>query len=175
MNYITKSDIHKFGSYKDRKNAFDDGKDVKTIINFLKSISDNNSSLTYKEKPFGDYDVDLGVYHYNKLVVTVDVERWSSWNEEWPKYYRCVSFLGRKEKFLKRSSDFLMAYFNFDLSKVLLLDKKSILKYPTIERHTKGKLDLVKEVSFDEAKLYGSNITEREKTLFKHHHDFILK
>jgi hypothetical protein len=68
-----------------------------------------------------------------------------------------------------------MAYFNYDLSKVILLDKQAILKYPTIDRHTKGKVDRIKKIPFDAAKLYGSNLTDREKSLFKKHRDCILK
>lgn len=168
MNYITKQDINKFGSYSDRKNNFDDDQDVSVMVEFLSTMY-RDKNISFKEKPFGIYDVDLGVYIDDKLSITVDVERWSAWTDDWPSYYRHVSFLGRKEKFLNRSTNFLMAYLNFDRTKVLCVDKKSIMKYPTIERHTKGKLDLIKQVGFHEARLYGPNLTDREKTLFKYY------
>jgi len=168
MEYITNSDINKFGSYSDRKNHFDDDQDVTIMINFLTKMY-KNQNVSFIEKPFGIYDVDLGVYIDGTLTVTVDVERWSAWTNDWPSYYKHVSFLGRKEKFLQRPTNFLMSYFNFDRTKVLCVDKKSIMKYPTIERHTKGKLEGIKQVGFHEARLYGQGLTDREKTLFKYY------
>ena len=175
MTYITKSDINQFGSYTDRKDHFDDDREVEVMINFLTEVYENDPSVRIKSKPLGTYDVDLGVYWKNKLIVGVDVERWSAWTNDWPSFYSHVSFLGRKEKFIRNGMDFIMAYFNYDLSKVILLDKQAILKYPTIDRHTKGKVDRIKKISFDDAKLYGSNLTDREKSLFKKHHECILK
>jgi hypothetical protein len=175
MNYITKSDINQFGSYTDRKNNFDDDQEINVMINFLKGVYENDPSITYKPKPDGDYGVDLGVYWGSKLATTVDVERWSAWNDDWPAFYKHVSFLGRKEKFLKKGVGFLMAYFNFDLTKVIVVDKQTILQYPTIDRHTKGKIDRIKKIDFDGARLYGSNLTEREKSLFKKHYYCELK
>jgi hypothetical protein len=175
MNYITKSDINQFGSYVDRKDNFDDDKEIDVAINFLSQVYENDPSVTFKSKPFGKYDVDLGVYWNDKLVISVDVERWSAWTDEWPNYYSHVSFLGRKEKFLRNGMDFLMMYFNFDLTKLILIDKQTILKYPTIDRHTKSKIDRIKKVSFDDARLYGSNLTQREKSLFKQHRHCKLK
>jgi len=175
MIYIDKSDIKQFGSYSDRKNNFDDNQEVNVMINFLTEMYENDSTVHIKTKPLGIYDIDIGVYWKDKLVVGVDVERWSVWNTDWPNFYSHVSFLGRKEKFIRKNMDFIMAYFNYDLSKVILLDKQSILKYPTVDRHTKGKVDRIKKISFDDAKLYGSNLTDREKSLFKKHRECILK
>jgi len=62
-----------------------------------------------------------------------------------------------------------MVYFNYDHTKFICVDRKDIVKYPTIDRHTKGKLDRIKKLPFDVGRLYGSNLTEREKTLFKNH------
>jgi len=62
-----------------------------------------------------------------------------------------------------------MVYFNNTRDKFICVDKKDILKYPTVNRNVKGKLDRVKIVSFDDARLYGADLTEREKTLFKNH------
>lgn len=168
MNYVTKEDIKKFGSYSDRNDHFDDELDIDTFIAFLKTIY-IEGDVSFKKKPFGDYGVDLGVYVKDKLSFTVDVERWSAWKDEWPNFYSHVSFLGRKEKFLKGKENFVMVYFNYNHTKFICVDKKDIVKYPTIDRHTKGKLDKIKKISFDDARLYGSELTEREKNLFKNH------
>jgi len=168
MTYITNEDINKFGSYKDRNNHFDDELDIDVFIAFLKTVY-IDGNVEYKKKPFGDYGVDLGVYIDGKLFFTVDVERWSAWKNEWPNFYSHISFLGRKEKFLKRKENFVMVYFNYDHTKFICVDRKDIVKYPTIDRHTKGKLDRIKKLPFDVGRLYGSNLTEREKTLFKNH------
>ena len=168
MTYITKEDINKFGSYTDRRNHFDDELDVDAFIAFLKTIY-IDGNVEYRKKPFGEYGVDLGVYVNGKLSFTVDVERWSAWENEWPHFYSHVSFLGRKEKFLKRKENFVMVNFNYNRTKFICIDKKDIVKYPTIDRHTKGKLDKVRKISFDDARLYGLELTEREKSLFKNH------
>lgn len=168
MTYITKKDINKFGSYEDRNDSFDDDLDVDTFIDFLSTIY-KDDSVEFRKKPFGIYGVDLGVYTNGKLSFTVDVERWSAWKQEWPKFYSHVSFLGRKEKFLERKENFVMVFFNYDLTKFICVDKKDIVKYPTIDRHTQGKLDRIRKISFDDARLYGSELTEREKFLFKNH------
>jgi len=168
MTFINKTDIKKFGTFTDRKNSFDDDLDIETFIKFLK-IAYDDQNAEFVSKPFGIYNVDIGVYVDGKLKLTVDVERWKSWDSEWPSYYSHVSFLGRKEKFLTRKENFCMVYFNNTRDKFICVDKKDILKYPTVNRNVKGKLDRVKIVSFDDARLYGADLTEREKTLFKKH------
>jgi len=168
MTYITKNDIKEFGSYEDRSDSFDDDREVDTFIKFLSTVH-KDDDVKFKKKPFGIYGVDLGVFIDGQLSYTVDVERWSAWKDDWPKFYSHVSFLGRKEKFLNRKENFAMVFFNYDLTKFICIDKKSIIKYPTIDRHTQGKLDRIKQISFDDARLYGPNLTEREKTLFKNH------
>lgn len=168
MTYVTKSDIKQFGTFSDRKNSFDDDADVETFIKFLR-IAYDDQNAEFVSKPFGKYNVDIAVYVDDVLKLTVDVERWKSWSSDWPPYYSHVSFLGRKEKFLTRKENFCMVYFNNDRSKFICVDKKDILKYPTVSRNVKGKLDRVKIIPFDDARLYGANLTDREKTLFKNH------
>ena len=60
MNLINSNDIKLFGSYCDRENSFDDKKELVIASSFIKSICD--SSYKIKENPFGEYDVDLGVF-----------------------------------------------------------------------------------------------------------------
>jgi len=170
MNRITKQDINKFGSYNDRTNNFDDDADVNAFIDFLKLVYED---AEFRPKPFGPYDVDLGVYIDDKLILIIDVERWSAWKDTWPSYYSHVSFLGRKEKFLNKPYQFCMVYFNFDRTKFICINKEDIVKYPTVDRNVKGKMDRVKKLSFDVARLYGSHLTNIERGLFKNH--FIRK
>ena len=42
-------------------------------------------------------------------------------------------------------------------------------KYPSGGRYTQGKMDSVIKIPFDDTRIYGSELTEREKFLFKNH------
>lgn len=166
MNNITSSDIRKFGSYFDRLNSFDDKKEILITSNFLKNRCDSLDKV--KEKPFGLYGVDLGVFDsLDNLKFVVDVERWSQWKEDWPINYRYISFLQRKEKFLKNFK-FVMIIFNFDLTKFIRIKKEDIIKFPPIKRHTQGKYDFVRKIPFEYGKMYGTGFGEREKSIFQY-------
>jgi len=163
---ITKTDIRNFGSYSDREDSFDDGKEISIISEFLKSHSETSDRII--EKPYGKYGVDLGVFdEMVKLKYAVDVERWSQWNTDWPSNYRYISFLQRKEKFLKHNQ-FVMIFFNYSLTKFIRIRKDDILKYPPVDRYTKGKIDSVRKIPFECGKLYGTGFTEREKSIFEY-------
>jgi hypothetical protein len=169
--YITKEDKNSFGNFSDRKNNYDDDLEISKFIEFAKNFY--NEEYQFRAKPFGDYDVDIGIYKQDTLVSTVDVERWSQWDEEWPSKYKYISFLGRKEKFLKRPQDFAMVYFNKSLNKILTVTKKDILKYPTEKKFFVkfNKYDLIRQIPFDFGRLYGKNLTDKEKQLFKNYSD----
>jgi len=170
--WIGSADISKFGSYTDRKTSFDDDKDIESFILFLKLVYNTTSSVedyVFKPKPYGPYGVDLGIFKNNKLVLAIDIERWSKWNEEWPKNYKYVSFLSRKLKFVHKHNKFTMVFFNYDRSKFICVDGENITKYPSGARYTQGKMDSVIKIPFDDARLYGNNLTEKEKYLFKNH------
>ena len=169
ISYITKEDKNSFGIFSDRKDNYDDSLEISKFIEFAKKFYDQ--TYEFREKPFGDYDVDLGIYKSGKLISTVDVERWKQWDSDWPSNYKYISFLGRKEKFLGRSKDFAMVYFNKSLEKILVVSKKDILKYPTEKKFfTKyKKYDLVRQISFDCGRLYGKQLTDMEKQTFKNH------
>lgn len=166
---ITKVDINSLGAFPDRKNNYDDDMEISKFIQFAKNFY--NEEYEFRAKPFGDYDVDIGIYKQDSLVSTVDVERWSVWDVEWPPQYKYISFLGRKEKFLKRPQDFAMVYFNKSLDKILTVTKKDILKYPTEKKFFAKfkKYDFIKQIPFDCGRLYGKNLTETEKQLFKNY------
>ena len=164
MNLIDSQDIKKFGSYEDRENCFDDKKEILVTCNFLKGKCDSYHKV--KEKPFGIYGVDLGVFDsQNKLKFAVDVERWSLWKEDWPENYKYLSFLNRKEKFLNHDN-FVMIYFNYNLTKFVRIKKSDILKFSPVKRYTQGKYDFIRKIPFECGKMYGTGFGEREKSIF---------
>lgn len=169
MTYITKEDKNSFGMFSDRENNYDDEMEISKFTEFAKNFYDKTYEII--PKPFGDYGVDIGISKDGNLISTVDVERWSVWDNDWPPQYKYISFLGRKEKFLKRQGDFAMVYFNKSLDKLLVVTKKDIIKYPTQEKYFVRfkKYDLIRQIPFDCGRLYGKNLTNTEKTLFKNH------
>lgn len=166
MNNITSSDIKKFGSYDDRLDSFDDEKEILVASNFLKNKCDYLDKI--KKKPFGPYGVDLGVFNSkDNLKFVVDVERWSKWEDDWPSNYRYISFLQRKEKFLK-DVEFVMMIFNYDLTKFVRIKKEDIVKFSPTQRFTQGKYDTIRKIPFEYGKMYGTGFGEREKSIFEY-------
>lgn len=164
MNLITSKDIKKFGSYKDRYDSFDDKLELDIIFNFLKNKCNDTDRI--RKKPYGKYDVDLAVFDKeNILKFAVDVERWSVWKGDWPSNYRYLSFLERKEKFLKYNN-FVMIFFNHDLTKFVRIKKEDILNVSPVKRFTQGKYDLVRKIPFEYGKMYGTNFGKLEQTIF---------
>jgi|TARA_B110000914_G_scaffold137520_1_gene120331 hypothetical protein len=175
---VTNIERTKWGSYEDRTNSYDDNTDIQIFCNMVKT---NESLKNYldsfltetpdvlRPKPHGDYGVDLGIVHNDELVATIDLERWSAWNEEWPSYYRYIHFLARKEKFLNQhESPFFMAFLNFKRDKVLMISKDDIQKYPTKEKffQVKNRTDMVRELPLSVGHVFGENITEKERSIF---------
>ena len=105
----------------------------------------------------------------HSFLLAVDIERWSKWNEDWPSNYRYVSFLSRKLKFVHKHKSFVMVFFNYDRTKFICVNRDDIIKYPSGGRYTQGKMDSVIKIPFDDTRIYGSELTEREKFLFKNH------
>jgi len=177
---ITQAHKTTWGSYGDRKDSFDDDKDVEL---FVKMIHSNLSlqeyikpyipkgTFSFRPKPNGTYGVDLGMFsEQNELVATIDIERWSAWDKDWPFYYKHIHFLERKEKFLNQyDKPFFMAFLNYSRDKVLMIDKDSINKYPTIDKYFqyKGVTDRVRELPMSEGHVFGTNLTVREKEHFQ--------
>ena len=167
-----------WGNYSDRRNSYDDNEDIRQ---FIKLVSTNEHLSSYLKqyvntgdykfvpKPDGEYGVDLSLQDKsNNIVLTIDIERWSQWNQDWPEYYKHIHFLGRKEKFLKRETPFFMGFMNYHRTKVLMISKKDIQKYPTIEKFFKHKQvsDKVRELSMKDGYVFGDGLTEREKNVF---------
>ena len=176
---ITKAHKTAWGSYGDRKNSFDDDEDIKRFIGMIHRNESLKSYLktflpkgtfSFKPKPHGQYGVDLGLFsEHGTPVATIDIERWSAWNEDWPSYYKHIHFLGRKEKFLNQhDAPFFMAFMNFSRTKVLMISQDDIIKHPTIDKFFKhkGVTDRVRELKMSEGYLFGEHITDREEGLF---------
>lgn len=167
--YITKEDKNSFGVFSDRNDNYDDNREILKFIKFAKQFY--NDDYQFVSKPFGEYDVDIGIFKEKNLVSTIDVERWRVWDNDWPTQYKYISFLGRKEKFLKRKESFAMVYFNNSLNKLLVINKEDIIKYPTEKKYFSRfkKYDLIRQIPFDCGRLYGKNLTETEKQIFKNY------
>lgn len=171
---ITQAHKTAWGSYKDRDNSFDDDKDIELFVSLVQTNPQLQNYLpkgNFRPKPNGTYGVDLGLFsEQNELVATIDIERWSAWDKDWPPFYRYIHFLGRKEKFLNQyDKPFFMAFLNYSRDKVIMIDKNSINRYPTIDKYfkNKGVTDRVRALAMKEGYIFGNNITPREKELFQ--------
>lgn len=174
MKKITKDTIIEYGTFSDRTNSYDDGKESKIFVKFFTSKFNSNK---YKivEKPNNEFGVDIGVYCNGELCCAFDLERCKTWKDDWPSNWRCVSFLDRKSKYLKYP-EFGMVWFNNNLTKFAISWKKDILKFPVINRNMpNGQIDRVREVDFKYAKLYGPSFNSNEMRVFENRVEYELK
>ena len=175
--------INEWGSYEDRKDSYDDDSDLNIFAEMvrtngrLRSYIKQHTGLcqftgraALKTKPNGPYGVDMGVYDEEKNhIANLDVERWDKWDEDWPAFYKHISFLTRKLKFVEEDKQFFMAYLNRSRNKVLMITKES---FPfTLNRTVyfkNGFKENKKEIPFDYGTIFasGENITDKEKELF---------
>ena len=185
MTQVSKQMKNEFGSqFKDRQNSYDDEKEYnrfvklcQTNVNLRKYIeqyipeSVPKSSLWIRSKPDDDYGIDCALINKetNEKIINIDFERWSKWKNDWPSHYRCLHFLGRKDHFLDEDIPFLVAYFNNNMDKFVMVDKDTIKKYPTFSKYFAHKKchDNVKEMKLSDGWIYGDNITDREYELFQ--------
>ena len=178
FSYVS-SRIHKntWGNYKDRTDSFDDKQDLKIFASIVSNTSKlkeylvsrtTNNPDTFRLHPHGQYGVDMALIDdKNNELATFDIERWSEWKDDWPSFYKHIHFLGRKEKFLQ--DNFFMVYMNYNRTKVIIVDNDTITQYPTINKQFKAKrvMDKVKEIPMNVGRVFGMNITDREKELFQ--------
>ena len=172
--------INEWGSYEDRKNSYDDDSDLNIFAEMVKT---NKALRSYikrhtglcqwqngglQTKPNGPYGVDMGVYDEEKnRIANLDVERWDKWDDDWPAFYRHISFLTRKLKFVEEDKQFFMAYLNRSRNKVLMITKESFPFHDNKVVYFKnGFKENKKEIPFDYGTIFGENITEKEKELF---------
>ena len=188
------SRIHKntWGNYKDRTDSFDDKQDLKIFASIvsntpklkeylvsalaLRRTTNTKRLMSYPDTlalalrlhPHGQYGVDMALIDdKNNELATFDIERWSEWKDDWPPFYKHIHFLGRKEKFLQ--DNFFMVYMNYNRTKVIIVDNDTITQYPTINKQFKAKrvMDKVKEIPMNMGRVFGMNITDRERELFQ--------
>ena len=185
MTQVTKQQINGWGAdFSDRKNNFDDSPDVRMFIQhtlndrklqqyLLKYIPDG-IACKWQYHPDDKYGIDIAlVDETGKKHLLIDLERWKQWDNEWPDNYKYISFLARKSHFLEEPELFLMVFMSNKLNKLLIVDKESIKKYPIVDKKFKrwdNKSDKVRKVKFSEGNIFGTNITDIERDIFKCHH-----
>ena len=173
--------IQAWGSMDDRKDSYDDDADVLFFKNnFVRKRYGKHlpQEMQIIAKPDGPFGVDIGIYRpEGKLVETLDIERSRAdgWNPDWPEYYRHISFLSRKEKFLYQHKDlpFTMVYLNHKRTKVLMVGQKALLS-----RHSKGvrfqngfgerkrEIPYINEEGNHNGTLFGFDFSDKERKLF---------
>lgn len=183
MSYsTTKSQVKTWGEqFNDRSNSFDDEKEINIFIKtvgetkelqnyiskFLPNVSKNG--LVFQPHPHGKYGVDLGIRdksNGNKLVMVFDLERWSQWDNDFPTYYKYLSFLSRKNKFLQDDVPFIMVWQNKDCSKYLMVDDSIIRETPSEKVVFKsGYTDSVRKIPLEKGTILGAK-GEREIKYF---------
>jgi|TARA_B100002003_G_scaffold251218_1_gene293698 hypothetical protein len=184
MTKVNKEQINEWGSnFSDRKNNFDDSPDVRMFIHhtlndttlqqYLLNYIPDGISCKWQYHPDDKYGIDVAlVDETGKKHLLIDLERWKQWDNEWPAKYKYISFLARKSHFLEEPVPFLMVFMSNRLNKLLIVDKESIKKYRIEDKFFQkwGKTDKVRKVKFSEGNLFGTNITDIEKGMFKCHH-----
>jgi hypothetical protein len=164
MKTITKDTILEYGTFSDRTDSYDDGKESEIFVKFL--ISKYSNEYKIVEKPNGKFGVDIGVYCNGELCCAFDLERCKTWKDDWPSNWRCVSFLDRKSKYLEYP-EFGMVWFNNNLTKFAIAWKEDILKFPVTNRNMpNGQIDRVRKVDFKYSKLYGPSFNSNEMRVF---------
>ena len=166
---VTQQQKKEWGSYEDRKDSYDDKKDIESFISMVESNSTiqralNNRlpksliSYEWKQHPHGQYGADFGLMDIDTkdIAMSFDVERWSAWGEEWPSYYQWIHFLGRKDHFLDSSKPFMMVYLNYPKTQCCMLDKETLAAYPTKDKYFAYKKcwDRVKEIPIREGMFF---------------------
>lgn len=165
---ITSADIRQYASSSDRRDHFDDDLETRRFVHMLKThvFTDRHD---VRVKPYGYKGVDVGVFDTttNELVCAYDLERSMLWGDDWPSHWRCLSFLARKDRYLKYPQ-FGMVWFNRDVTTCVVVWKQDILDQPTVTRHFKnrGYTDQVRQLPFSAGTLVGRSFGVRETALF---------
>ena len=180
--------IREFGEqFEDRTSSYDDVGDLDHFI-WLSKTDDkiqrmlhlrhfpdySGGNLQWIKHPYGQYDVDLGLKNdkTDEFLVVFDTERRWRWGEDWPHYFGSIHFLDRKTKLLekRREIPFYFSVLNSDRSKVLMIERETIEKYPTTNKYdyTNEMENRVREIPLTEGRgcLYGSGFGKREQSYF---------
>jgi len=158
---VTQQQKKEWGSYPDRKDSYDDKKDIQAFIRMVEDDDWLQSILSARLKspinhfrwidhPDGLHGADFGLQNRetNEIGMTFDVERWFAWKADWPSYYHYIHFLGRKDHLLEVKHPFMMVYLNYHQDQCCMVDKEIIASYPTKDKYFSYKQcwDRVKEV-----------------------------
>jgi hypothetical protein len=185
-NRVNSSQIKQWGSFSDRKDSFDDKDD---LVCFIGESQENDkldkflkrqmtgvdwNDLVWKKHPFGVIDIDLAVWNKktNEPEMVFDLERWSAWNPDWPAYYKHISFLERKSKYLNRFDvPFFMVYSNNVRTKFLMVEDIIIERYNpmTSTFRVKNVQDRIRKINLDKGRLFCDNdiISDLERKYFR--------
>jgi len=164
--------------FQDRTNSYDDKQDIQRLSwlsnedpSFKKYLQDRLPDLAHviRPHPDGQYGVDVGlISNSGTRLGNMDLERWRNWGSDWPSFYKGIHFLARKDKYLESDLPFFMAYWNNDRTRLLMVDKETILQYPVQQKTIKqnNTVDSLRIIPLRCGYIFGE-VTETEGKLFK--------
>jgi len=167
MTHIDRTTIQTYANAIDRVDHYDDSRELRAFASFLRRQYDPQ---TYRvvEKPDGAYGVDLGIVtHTGVRVGAFDLERCLSWRDDWPAHWQSLSFLARKDRYL-REAQFGMVWFNASITTCVVAWKEDILAAPIQTRTFAGQsyTDRVRRVPFAAGTLIGDTFASGEHARF---------
>lgn len=162
---ITSKTIAGYAAFTDRTSSYDDDLELVRFTNFLQS---QFPVYTVLIKPDGPYHVDIGVNDaQGNRVSSFDLERCQAWTDDWPAYWKSLSFLCRKDKYLPLRN-FHMVWWNASLSRCVIARGKDIANCPPTIRTFKNQshTDRVRCIPFALGTLIGTDFRSRELSHF---------
>lgn len=173
---ITSAHIRQYAASEDRVDHYDDELELRRFVYLLNTqVFPNPQQREIRIKPYGQTGVDIGVFDTasRALVCAFDVERCMMWNADWPAHWRCLSFLARKEKYL-RFPQFGMVWFNHAVTTCAVAWKEDLVSAPLVTRRFSGRTytDQVRELPCAAGTLIGQTFGVRETTLFANRRTF---
>jgi len=105
---------------------------------------------------------------HDDIVCLIDFERLGAWGDDWPSNYMNISFLERKAKYCNHDVNFFIVYFNRDMTKLLIVNKKDIISSDMVnENIPKYNIsDNKRKLPHDRGYIFGNNLTDRERNNF---------
>lgn len=176
LRTITSTHIRQYATSDDRADHYDDAFELRRFVSLLHAhVFPDPQQREIRIKPYGQTGVDIGVFDTasHALVCAFDVERCMMWKADWPAHWRCLSFLARKEKYL-RFPQFGMVWFNHAVTTCVVAWKEDILPHPVVSRRFSGRTytDQVRELPCAAGTLIGQTFGVRETTLFANRRTF---
>lgn len=173
MQQVDNDAIRRWGSYSDRKNSFDDDADIDALVNmiqydenmnnYIENIMPTSENYSFSPKHYGAYGVDLTIVdEAGEPIMNIDVERWSQWTDSWPKHYKRLHFLARKDKFLFQEPTFVMAFMSYNQDKVILVEQTDIMKYEPKQKRLGKYMDTVRDMPISVGNVFGDTDSYEE-------------